>query len=279
MKRNKIIVAIMALSISASLMSGCVNTKEKTPITKVIERAVSIDYSGSPEQILSSYSEEGLREFKVRFPEKDRMDYALKQIGKKAPDFEFTNIKGDVINLSSLKGKKVVLDIIKTTCPVCEKTTPTLQKYAKENNDVVVIPVFPKDNKEDITEYYKKLKLEVDTTAVAGLDNSQISLIKDYELKRVPTIIFIDETGKISYAVEGDFDEVVLKDYHSTAFGEKKLYELVKKDKVEVDKDGKEIKVIESSTETINKEETKAEKDNSTSGQPTTPTKQNKSDN
>lgn len=248
MKRNKLMITLMTLAVSSSIFIGCSNTNTTEP-TQVIEEAVSIDYNSSPEKILSHYSDEGMREFKVRYPEKERMDYALKQIGKVAPNFELTNISGETVKLSDLKGKKVLLEIVKTTCPICQKTAPSLDTYMKDNADVVIIPVFPKDDKESIESYYKGLNLEVNTSAVAGLDNEkQMTIVEDYSLTRVPTLIFIDESGKISYAVEGDFDEVVLKDYHNTAFGEKKLYDLVKKNKVELDKNGNVIKEVEDST-------------------------------
>lgn len=258
--KQKFIGLLACTILIGSIFTGCtkqeqVTTKTK-PEPKIIEKAVTIDYNATPEQILLSYTEEGMAEFKRNFPEKPIMDFALKSIGKQAPDFELKNLKGDTIKLSNLKGKKILLDIVKVDCPECVKATPVINKITSQLKDIMVIPVFPKNTKSEVEEFYKSLKMDINTSSIAGKDNlKKMTMIKDYNLSQVPTLIFIDETGKISYVRIGYSDEVAFKDYINTAFRSNKLYNNIRKDKIEVDKNDNPIVTNESKDK--NKPETK----------------------
>jgi Peroxiredoxin len=245
MKKSGLLTAIMVLSIGTSLLAGC----SSQPTTKVVEKAVEVNYDSSPEQILSSYTEEGMNLFKTYYPSQVFREYALKEVGKEASDFELKNLKGDTIKLSSFKGKKVVLEFEKTTSDVSKKSSPAFDKVSKEDKDTIYLTIFPMDTKADIEKYYTDLKLEVNQTAIAGKDNGdKMNLIKSYSLTSVPTLVFVDESGKISYTSIGNFDENTLKGYENVAFGTTKLYDMVRKEQVEVDKNGKVIKTITPTT-------------------------------
>lgn len=265
MKKNRLLTAVMVLGIGTSLLTGCTSQ----PTTKVVEKAVEVNYDSSPEQILGSYTEEGMNLFKTYYPSQVFREYALKEIGKEAPDFELKNLKGDTVKLSSFKGKKVVLEFEKTTSDVSKKSSPSFSKVSKEDKDTVYLTIFPMDTKADIEKYYTDLKLDVDQTAIAGKDNGdKMNLIKGYSLTSVPTLIFIDESGKISYTSIGNFDENTFKAYSNVAFGTTKLYDMVRKEKVEVDKNGKVIKTITSGTTdtNVNTDTVDTTKDTSTTG-------------
>lgn len=250
MIKNKLLTIVITLSIGASLLTGCGSTTAKTdtpPTTKIIEKSVAVDYNLSPEQILNSYTEDGMRQFKVLYPSQVFRDYALKEIGKVASDFELKNIKGETVKLSSFKGKKVVIEFTKYTCSQCKKSAPFIEQLAKQDKDTVYITIFPKDTKADVERFYTETNLPVNQNAIAGKDNGdKMTLIKDYALTSVPTLIFIDETGKISLTSIGNFDDKELQSSLNVAFKSTKLYDMVKKEKVEVDKNGKVIKTIPS---------------------------------
>lgn len=259
MKFRKSFMGLMAFAVVGMMLVGCQSKeapKEKETQKEVTykERKVSVDYSKPAEEILLSYSEKGMNEFKRNFPDKLAMDFALTSIGKTAPDFEYKNIKGETVKLSELKGKKVVLDFMRDDCPVCKESSPTVAKVKESYKDAVFLPIFPKDSKEDVEKFFKDLNLEVNENSIAGKDNGDnLSIVKNYNLKLVPSFVFIDESGKISYTWIGSTDEKIFKDTMDTAFGKNKLYDLVKTEKV--DKNGKVVEEkVEPKKEETNKE-------------------------
>jgi len=76
-------------------------------------------------------------------------------------DLQLNN--GKTIKLTNLKGKVVLLDFWYRGCFPCLKATPDLIKMQEEfKDDLVIIGINDRDDKEDITDYYtykKKRKL------------------------------------------------------------------------------------------------------------------------
>ena len=59
----------------------------------------------------------------------ERPDYAIK-----APDFELRTIKGDIVKLSDLKGKVILLNFWGTWCGPCLQEIPDFNRlYSKYN--------------------------------------------------------------------------------------------------------------------------------------------------
>lgn len=249
MIHKKTLTSLITISVISSLFMACSPIKE-VPSTKIIEKSVTVDYEGSPEQILLSYSQDGIKKMKNLYPDQVARDYALKQIGKVAPDFELINTKGEKIKLSTFKGRKVILDFSKSTCSSCKESEASLNKAIKANTDITYISIFPKDNKTDIIAYYNSLKLEPNPIVISGVENATSTLIKDYNLTSIPTLIYIDETGKISYTFVGSFDEILLNDFSKTAYGSSKLYNMLIKEKIEIDKNGKEVNPVKAKMST-----------------------------
>ncbi len=64
------------------------------------------------------------------------------KVGAKAPDFELKTLTGETVKLSSLKGKKVMLNFWATWCPPCKAEMPEMEQFYKQaGNDVVVLAV------------------------------------------------------------------------------------------------------------------------------------------
>lgn len=66
----------------------------------------------------------------------DDRDYIVK-VGDMAPDFEMTLSNGEVIALSSLRGKVVMLQFTASWCGVCRKEMPFIEKdiWGKHKNN------------------------------------------------------------------------------------------------------------------------------------------------
>ena len=96
-----------------------------------------------------------------------------------------------------------------TTLPSVASTGPEIIKFASpicyecQELEKVFEEVFPKYNR-DIT------LRKVDVTQ---RDNSTNSLLKQYEVKLVPTTVFKDENGKTTRRVEGSMQPQVVENY------------------------------------------------------------------
>lgn len=112
-----------------------------------------------------------------------------------APDFEWTGLDGQILRLSSYRGKVVVVNFWATWCPPCREEMPALQRVAASEPDVVVLEV-------DLMEPGDKARSFLDSL---GLDRLQPVLDSDGATTRrfgvlsLPSTFFVDKEGVIRH--------------------------------------------------------------------------------
>ena len=122
-------------------------------------------------------------------------DGAAGRIGAPAPDFEWTDLDGRTLRLSSYRGKVVVVNFWATWCPPCREEMPALQRVAASEPDVVVLEV-------DLMEPADKARSFLDSL---GLDRLQPVLDSDGATTRrfgvlsLPSTFFVDKSGVIRH--------------------------------------------------------------------------------
>jgi thiol-disulfide isomerase/thioredoxin len=112
--------------------------------------------------------------------------------GEKALDFIVTDLNGNTIKLSELKGKVVVLNFWFTKCGPCVIEMPTLNTLVDEykNKDVVFLALT--FNKKGVVEnflYEHEFKYTIAANAMDA--------IRIYGVQSYPTSIVIDKKGAI----------------------------------------------------------------------------------
>ena len=134
--------------------------------------------------------------------------------GSIPPDFELSTLSGDVVKLSDLKGKKVILNFWASWCGPCKAEMPHMQKYYKKNKDKDNVEIIAvnlttaekrgiKGVEEFVDAYGLTFPIPLDKEGTVG---------EDYRIIPIPTTFMIGTDGKISQKIVGPMDEKTLRD-------------------------------------------------------------------
>lgn len=121
--------------------------------------------------------------------------------GTKAPDFEFTDIDGNLINSENTKGKIVVMNFWFAACKPCIDEIPELneiyEKYKDNENIVFASVTFEKKTK--IETFEKRYPIRY---PVVGEARAEIS---KFNVMGYPTNLIIGKDGNFSFHTTGGF--------------------------------------------------------------------------
>ncbi len=143
--------------------------------------------------------------FKAEWPDykygKDFVAYVDKMkvtaVGQVAPEIELPNPEGQVIKLSSLRGKYVLIDFWAKWCGPCRRENPNvIMAYNKfKDKGFEVFGVSLDRNKEDWVQAIAEDGLT--WTQVSDLKYFESQAATDYNISAIPFSILLDKEGKI----------------------------------------------------------------------------------
>ncbi|WPQ59620.1 TlpA disulfide reductase family protein [Paenibacillus polymyxa] len=191
------------------LIAGCAN-EPKTVDNSTKAGQENIHSSEKTNNATSSLNLDEL------FPDETTRTYIKENIGKKAPDFTLTNLKGKDISLSDFKGKDVIVEIAQTTCGACIQAQPEMDKFQSKHPEIPVIQAFPFENKAAVHKFLKKLNSPETDTILS--DEHGNTMIRDYKAKWTPTMYFINKQGMISFVYVGNTDVKQMEEITQHAF-------------------------------------------------------------
>lgn len=136
------------------------------------------------------------------------------KIGETPPDFELTTISGDLIKLSDLKGRKVVLNFWTSWCTWCKAEMPYMENYYqqyKESANVEIIAVNMTDSERQGIKGVQRFVDAYGLTFPIPLDiDGEMEIA--YRIISIPTTYMIGTDGKIGQQIVGPMDEDRMKD-------------------------------------------------------------------
>jgi len=134
-------------------------------------------------------------------------------VGKPAPEFTLPDLEGNQIELSSMKGKVLILDFWATWCPPCKEEVPHLvslqSKYRDQGLQIVGLSL----DKEGASKV-KPFADEHDVNYTMLIANDETA--KSYGgVSMIPTTFLVDRNGVvvkrfIGYTTPEAFEEAIL---------------------------------------------------------------------
>ena len=118
-----------------------------------------------------------------------------------APIVGFKGLTGSNLTLSSFRGSVVVLEFMKPSCPICQRTAPFMEKlhteYAKKG--VVFIAIAgPWDSPIAVGEFIQRYN-----SSLTYVYDSTGEVFQTYKVNAVPTLFVLSRSGAVSSSYLG----------------------------------------------------------------------------
>lgn len=128
--------------------------------------------------------------------------------GYLAPGFTLTSMQGEEISLADYQGKPVVLNFWATWCPPCRAEIPHFQDAAvKYNGQAVIVGVDQGEPLSLVSDFANQFG--VTYPMLLDPDND---VNRQYQVRALPTTLFIDANGVVREVFTGIINGAVLED-------------------------------------------------------------------
>jgi peroxiredoxin len=120
--------------------------------------------------------------------------------GKTVPEFTVTDIKGQKHDLSSYRGKNVMVVFWATWCPACNQEIPHLIELRKEmSEDELAIIAISNEDPDQLKAFVNIKGINYSVASTAG-----VMLPSPFaDVSSIPTTFFIDRNGQIKLVAVG----------------------------------------------------------------------------
>jgi len=130
---------------------------------------------------------------------------------EKAPDFTVQNADGNIVKLSDMLGKPIVLNFWSSRSTACVSEMPDFNKvYDELGKSIEFIMMNVTDGSQDTRESASTFISTEGFSFPVLYDTNRDAFLK-YGIRALPTTFFIDSDGNITNTVEGVVDENTLR--------------------------------------------------------------------
>jgi thiol-disulfide isomerase/thioredoxin len=127
-----------------------------------------------------------------------------------APDFDLPALTGPAISLSQFSGKPVLINFWASWCPPCRSELPALQAaFEQYGHQIGFIAVDVKESPETVAAFVQEMGL----TFPVALDTAGQVSNELYQVRGIPTTIFVDAQGVVSARHVGPLDSAAIEGY------------------------------------------------------------------
>jgi len=131
-------------------------------------------------------------------------------VGDEAPDFTLTDLRGDSVNLSSMRGRKVVLlDFWATWCGPCRMAMPSLQGIHEDlaAGGIELVSVNQQEPTDSVRAFIDRKQYTFRTVL-----DKEGGVGDRYGVRALPTVVVVDKQGKVRrLAVGHSYDDSELR--------------------------------------------------------------------
>ena len=171
---NKMLKAVLIVSLALGLLlSGCSSDES--------------NQDGPPLGMITDYE----------------VDYSQRlEAHKPAPDFQFQDSEGEILFLSDLQGKAVLLNFWQTRCPPCVYEMPFLQQVYEEWSDkgLVLLAINVGESSSKVKDFLQSHDLSLPV-----LLDTKLSVSRLYGIQAFPTTFLTDKDRLIEGYKVGAF--------------------------------------------------------------------------
>lgn len=122
------------------------------------------------------------------------------------PNFSYRDLDGQALELSSLKGKVVILNFWASWCAPCIEEVPSLIKLVEEfKGKVQLIAVSGDSNQEDIEIFLKSFP-QLRRADIAIVYDEDRSIMKLFDVARLPESLVLSKEHKLVKKLVGSID-------------------------------------------------------------------------
>jgi thiol-disulfide isomerase/thioredoxin len=135
---------------------------------------------------------------------------SAQRVGDTLPDFQLTDIEGNVITPADFAGKPLLLNFWATWCPPCQEELPLFQDARDAIPELEVFLINTGESLEQAKDYLESSNLTLRSGVNTDAGEDTLEVTKRFRVRGMPTTFFVNSDGTIASIYVGQISEATL---------------------------------------------------------------------